>query len=76
MVEFTNIHFDGEYIYAVETDVATGNQYKVRVHKNKEEYYSEPALPLAVQIRALWYLQKEYAKKGTKIGEKFVVAWA
>ena len=75
MVEFSNIQVKDGYIYAIETDLMTGETAKIKLSTTKEEYYSEPALTTVPMKRALWGLQSAVQKHGTKLGNKYTVAW-
>ena len=75
LVEFKDIQVRDGYIYAIETDLMTGESAKIKLSTTKEEYYSQPQITTVPMKRALWCLQAAIQKHGKKLGTKYTVAW-
>lgn len=76
MVEFTNIHFEGNYVYALETDMSTGIKCNIKLHLTKEEYATSENNLTSAMRSAIWNFQSDCQKLGKKLeGEKVVIAW-
>lgn len=74
MVEFSNIQVKDGYIYAIETDLMTGETAKIKLSITKEEYYSDPALTTVPMKRALWNLQYRYEKRKS-LESREIISW-
>lgn len=72
MVEFKNIVIKGDYIYAVETDLMTGESSKVKIHVFNDEYYSNPKLSSVPMKRAIWNLQRRNKEHGGLAKEELI----
>lgn len=73
MVQFLNIRIDGDYVYADAEDRDAKRKFKIKVHKVKEELYTEPRDYTSCIAKASWELVEEINKKGNI--EHFSVHW-
>ena len=74
MVEFKDIQVRDGYIYAIETDLMTGESAKIKLSTTKEEYYSQPQITTVPMKRALWNLQHRYGVR-KKLENREVICW-
>lgn len=74
MIQFLNIRSDGEYICADAEDKDHKRVFKIKVHKEKEEYYTDPEDYTSGVIKALWPMRREFKKRNGNIKD-FSVAW-
>lgn len=74
MVKFENIRVSGEYIYALETDLLSGESCKIKLHISKEEYECEGNLSSNYMVKALWCLQRRL-RENKKLNSVEVMSW-
>lgn len=74
MVQFINIRSEGDYIYADAEDMDAKRTFKVKVHKIKDEFYTEPNDFTVSVAKALWPMVKEFNKKKGKLKD-IVITW-
>lgn len=74
MVEFTSIRIEGDYIYANEKDLMTGETSSVKIHVQNDEYYANPPLVAMDMRKAIWCLQSRY-ERYKSLESKESIAW-
>lgn len=76
MVNFENISYDSDWLYATANIVGEVNKYEVKVkrHSKIDEYYISPSGYDMAIVKAMWCIVFELNKKG-KIAEKKMVYW-
>lgn len=75
IIEFTDIHVEGDFLCAIGHNVDWGTTHKVRVHLKKDLFEAVPENITFMFEQAIFHLRTAYRKRGKKLGTTYNVVY-